>query len=201
MAKRTLTDTYIRNLDPPEKRTEIYDDVVESLAVRITPTGYKSFVYRYRFNDKVRRFTIGKFPDVSLSKARDRGRDLAYEIRKGYDPLEEKRKAKQESKMPVFKELAKEFKHKYLPTLRESTQKEYRRIVDNELVPAFGKYPIDEISRHEIISFLDGKAYNDDSPTMANRIRARMSKMYSFAIDRGLMETNPVSNTSTYKEG
>ncbi|MDZ7691972.1 MAG: tyrosine-type recombinase/integrase [Balneolaceae bacterium] len=201
MANKNLTDPFIRNLKPPKKRTEIYDNLITGLAVRVTPTGHKSFVYRYRIKDKVKRFTMGSFPKMGLSTAREEAKKLWFDISNGIDPLAEKKKQKSKPDPTLFKELAQEFKEKYLPTLREKTQKEYKRIVDNELVPALGDLPIKEVSKHEIISMLDDKAYEDGSPTMANRMRARLSKIYSFAVGRGLAEYNPVSTIPTYQEG
>lgn len=201
MANKNLTDPYIRNLKLPKKRIEIYDSLITGLAVRVTPTGHKSFVYRYRIKDKVKRYTIGSFPKMGLSTARDEAKKLWFDISNGIDPLAEKKKQKDKPEPTLFKELADEFKEKYLPTLREKTQAEYKRIIDNELVPALGDLPIKEVSKHQIISMLDNKAYEDGSPTMANRIRARLSKMYTFAVGRGLAEYNPVSTIPTYQEG
>ena len=90
MANKNLTDPYIRNLKPPKKRTEIYDSLITGLAVRVTPTGHKSFVYRYRMKDKVKSYTIGSFPKIGLSTARDEAKKLWFDISNGSDPLAEK---------------------------------------------------------------------------------------------------------------
>src|SRR5699024_10313613 len=98
MPKMKLTDPFIRNHPAPEKRTEIYDKHTQGLAVRITKTGSKSFVYRYRFNDKVRRFTIGQYPKMSLAEAREEVGELSYKVNNGTDPLEEKKANKSRPK-------------------------------------------------------------------------------------------------------
>ena len=200
MPQKKLTDAYIRNYEIPDKRTEIYDEIVSGLAIRITKTGSKSFVYRYRHKDKVKRYTIGTFPKLSLAQARKEVKRLAYEVSQGIDPLAERRKEKNKPSPINFSKLAHEFKQKHLPTLRESTRSEYERIIDVELKPSIGNFAIKDISKHDILKILDNKAYKDKSPTMANRIRARISKMYSFAISRGLAENNPVTHIPTYKE-
>lgn len=201
MPKKKLTDTFIRNYLAPNKRTEIYDKIVSGLAIRITKTGSKSFVYRYRHKDKVKRFTIGTYPKLGLAQARKEVKRLAYEVSQGIDPLAEKRKKRNKPSPINFSKLAKEFKQKHIPTLREITRDEYKRIIDVELKPALGNVAIKDISKHDILKLLDNKAYKDKSPTMANRIRARLSKMYTFAISRGLADYNPVSQIPTYKEG
>ncbi len=199
--KLKLNDPFIRNHPAPEKRIEIYDTHVSGLAVRITKTSHKSFVYRYRFNNKVKRFTIGSYPNVSLAKARQEAGELAYKVSKGIDPQAEKSKRKHQSDPQTFKELAEEFKTKHLPNLKEKTQTEYCRIIDVELIPKLGKKPIDDITKNQIINLLDNKALKDGSPTMANRIRARLSTIYSFGVKRGLAKHNIVQSTPTYPAG
>jgi len=191
----------ISGLAAPDKRTEIFDGHTKGLGLRITPTGTKTFFYRYRFNGRIRRFTIGRFPGISLSEARKRVLKLKVKVNDGIDPQAEKQKKRQKTEPQTFKELTKEFEEKHLPTLRESTRTEYKRIIDTELIPKLGKYPINEISKNQIISLLDDKAYKDEAPTMANRIRARLSRIYTFGMERGLTDSNPVQTTATYKNG
>jgi len=212
MPKKRLTEQFLRNLKPQEKRVEYYDQHliedgqlkkkgVKGFFVRLTKAGSKYFYYTYWHNGKAIKYKIGSYPDIGVSKARDIARDLSFQADKGLDPQAEKKKRKQAPDPKTFKEITEEFKEKYLPTLKKKTREEYSRIIDVELVPKLGKYPIKDISRKQIINLLDNKAYGKSpAPVMANRIRARLSKIYSFAIDRGLAEANPVSNVSKYKK-
>jgi len=201
VAKKKLNNSYIKSVQPQEKRIEIYDTLVAGLALRVTPTGHKSFVYRYRYKNKIKRFTIGTYPKIGLATARNEAKNLSYEVNNGTDPMAEKKKARYDPGSVTLNELAKEFKGKYLPTLRKGTRYEYARIIDKELIPTLGSFEIKEISRHQVINLLDKKAYDEGYPTMANRIRSRLSKMYSFAIDRGLIDYNPVISTPKYSAG
>lgn len=205
--KLKLNDPFIRNHPAPENRIEIYDTYVSGLAVRITPTGHKSFVYRYRFNDKVKRFTIGSYPKMSLAEAREEVGELAYQVSRGTDPLVEKKKRKHQPESKNFEQLAKKYKQRHVPTLRAGSQKEYNRIINNELLPEFKGMKVSDITKHHIRNKLDDKAYGTNSqkpvPTMANRIRAVLSSMFDFGIKKvGLtIERNPVLDTPTYEEG
>ncbi len=145
MQTKKLTHTYIKNIDPPDRRIEIYDELIDNLAVRVTPTGYKTFIYRY--GAKGKRYTIGKFPNVGLAEARDIAKGLAADIAKGKDPQEEKKTKRKKKDLPTFGELVEEFKKLHLPTLRESTRKEYERIIDNELLPDLKTIPAKEIKK------------------------------------------------------
>lgn len=89
--KEQLNDLYIRNYNDPDKRIEIYDTLTSGLAVRITPRGSKSFVYRYQFKSKVKRYTIGgRYPKVGLARARQLAGELAEKVANGIDPMVKK---------------------------------------------------------------------------------------------------------------
>ena len=195
--KRNLTDTFIRNHRTPEKRLEIYDSKIDGLAIRITPTGKKSFVFRYYYNGQNKRITIGSFPAVNLAKARDEASDLTYDVRHGIDPLAERAKARQS---PVsFSELASDYSKRHLPKLRKRSSDEYQRIIDQELLPNFKNIPASELSRGQIIRVLDSIAVDRKSPTFANRVRATLSSIYSYGVDRAMVEINPVLHIKRIK--
>ncbi|MFH5884094.1 tyrosine-type recombinase/integrase [Halalkalibaculum sp. DA3122] len=201
MPKKKLTHQFIEALNAPEKPTTYYDETEKGLQLRLSKAGTKTFTYRYYFNSKQRRIKIGTFPAKSLKEARKDVTKIKAKVDMGIDPQAERQKRKRETDPETFKEVAQEFKEKYLPTLRETTREEYKRIIDVELVPKLGKYPIKEISKNQIISMLDDKAYGKKpAPVMANRIRARLSKIFSFAVNRGLADVNLVSSIPKYNK-
>lgn len=190
MENKKFTDPYIRHYPAPDKRVEVPDGGKSGLYLRVTPSGHKSFVYRYRFGHEIKRYTIGTFPKISLTKARDEADDLYQKVKKGIDPALEKQIAKQASYS--FKELAVDFKKRHLPNLRPRSRDEYKRIIDIELIPIFKKIAADNLSRSHIIRLLDNIAIDRNSPTLANRVRAVLSSIYSFGVDRAVVEINPV---------
>lgn len=190
MATQTLNDPFIRHYKTPDKRVEVYDDVVSGLALRVTASGHKSFVYRYRFAQNVKRYTIGSYPSVSLVKAREVARHLHRQISDGIDPLQEKKIKKNTPAPKTVAELADAFKKKHLPTLKESTRTDYERRIDNVIIPALGKVPVNSVSRMNVIELLEEIA--EDAPIQSNRIRAILSSMYNFGINRAIADQNPV---------
>src|SRR5690625_7491715 len=77
MATKNLNDLKASDFNVSE-RVEYFDSVVSGLGLRVTPTGYRSFFYRYRFNGKIKRYTIGKFdpPALTVAKARNEAKEL-----------------------------------------------------------------------------------------------------------------------------
>jgi hypothetical protein len=84
-----LTDTGIRSYRPRAKAYSIGDAACPGLCIRITPKGVKSFAYAYRCprTDKTIWVTFGRYPDVSLAKARKLTNDARSAVANGGTPL------------------------------------------------------------------------------------------------------------------
>ncbi|GAA0819278.1 hypothetical protein GCM10009111_23150 [Colwellia asteriadis] len=67
-----------------KKRFDVSDH--SGLGVRVFESGQVSFHYRYRFNKKAKRLTLGKYPDLSLSKAREFVPIIRQLIKENKDP-------------------------------------------------------------------------------------------------------------------
>jgi hypothetical protein len=86
-----LTDVAIRGLVHGDKPIKKSDE--RGLFLLLQPSGGKLWRFKYRFNGKERKLGFGRYPDVSLKKARRR-RDQAREIlAMGQDPGEAKKQA------------------------------------------------------------------------------------------------------------
>ena len=68
--KMPLNDRQIRNAKPAEagKKAKLFDG--GGLYLEVTPAGGKIFRLKYRIDGKEKTLTIGKYPAVSLSEAR-----------------------------------------------------------------------------------------------------------------------------------
>lgn len=200
MAKLELTDAFIRTHPVPDKIIEIADKA-PGLAIRITPKGHKVFVFRYKFAGTSKRFFIGTFGAVDLKKARKEAGGLHLDVKKGIDPQADKVARMNEPKSIRFKELADTFKAVQYPNYRESTKTFYGYIIDNKLVPVFGKREIDKITKPEVVRFLDNIAIINNGRTMANRTRERLHHLFEFAKSRGMTDNNPVTGIKPYDGG
>lgn len=75
-----LTTKQVTGLKPKNKPYYVWDSNGErgtgKLGVQITPKGSKRFTFRYFVDGKAKFIPIGAFPDVSLSDAREKQREL-----------------------------------------------------------------------------------------------------------------------------
>jgi hypothetical protein len=72
-----LTDRAVSSMEPKGKRSLIFDDEVEGLALMIRPSGAKSWVFTWTENSRQRRKTLGRFPTWTTGKARVAARGRA----------------------------------------------------------------------------------------------------------------------------
>ena len=189
MATKKIKFTYqtLKSLVNPDKRTTYFDKKSKGLGLRVTPKGTKTFFYRFKFNGRNRRFTIGRFGDISLSEARKKLGELRSQVNNGTDPQTEKANRKAE-RPKTFAEVVEAYKDEHLPTLREYTQNDYRRRIKVITRSLNTKLLIKDMQRGTLISFLNKKAKT--APGQANYLQTILSGIFQFALDRGIVDNN-----------
>ena len=175
-------DATVRALPTPDKGQVDYFDETKNppgFAVRITPTGTRSFVFTYRHLGRFRRKTLGKFPGLPLAKARELAKAAYKDLQSGTDPGAEKIAARSAGD---FASLADSFLESERKRLRPKTVAEWARIIERELKPRFGRESPVAISAADIESFLEKKA--EIAPIMANRIHETIRRIFSWAASK-----------------
>jgi hypothetical protein len=81
--RQKLTELGLRAIQPKGVVYSIGDAACPGLLVRITASGTKTFAFAYRQGGKVKWLTIGRYPDVSLAKARELATDARKSIAAG----------------------------------------------------------------------------------------------------------------------
>ena len=88
----TLTDRVVQQAKARGARVEIPDAVLPGLYLIVQPTGAKSWAVRYRIGRRTRKLTLaGRYPVLSLAKAREAARTALESISVGKDPAAAKR--------------------------------------------------------------------------------------------------------------
>jgi hypothetical protein len=97
-----LTDTAIRSYQPRAAQYSVGDAACAGLCLRITPKGIKSFAFAYRNKGtgKVQWLTIGRYPDVPLTRAREAAHDARKIAASGGTPLTPKIERAEAQKKP-----------------------------------------------------------------------------------------------------
>jgi hypothetical protein len=106
-----FTDTALKKIKPEGQRVEYVDTSRKGLRLRMTATGTKSFVFRYKFNGRSRLRTLGEYsPTLSLEEANQRLSDAKVHIKNRIDPGEIKQQVKEgERTEPLIPDLIDEY--------------------------------------------------------------------------------------------
>ncbi|HBQ61282.1 MAG TPA: hypothetical protein DD671_17115 [Balneolaceae bacterium] len=188
--KKTLTHNFVRDLPAPEKRIEIYDKVESGMILRATPTGHKSFAFRYWYDGQSKQRKIGTFGEYCHAEARDVAKEYRRTLDEGKDPIAQRQKNRDEKPITLG-EYIERFKNDYVERkLKASTQTTYKSRLNKVISNKLSKIPLKDIDRPDIRSFLKGEA--KDYPTNANRLQAILSKVFNEAIEDGLISKNPL---------
>ena len=195
--KTVLTVNGVENAKPRLGRYEQGDASCPGFFLSIMPSGHKSFVYRYRFGGRPRKLTCGIHPQHTLAQARQRAREAIGEIARGIDPAAVKAAARRSGGAAggdapkTVEELAERFMARHARRkLRKNTVASYQRAFDKEVLPVWKNRDIATIQRKDVNALLDSIV--DDRPVTANRTLAALSSMFSWAVERDILEQSPI---------
>jgi integrase len=192
MAHQQLTDAIVKRLPPPEQGSKIYYDDVPGFGARITSTGARAYVLRYRVRSsgRERSFTIGDCQDWSVGQARKEARRLRQLIDQGGDPLGD---IEAEREAPTMAALIDRFDAEHIdPRTRPGTTRAYRALLSKHVRPHFGKHTKVADVTFADIDRLHRKITASGAPYAANRTMAVLSKMFTLAARWGMRDDNPV---------
>ena len=197
MKKMVFTDIFIRKLKPEAKK--FIRSEGNGFTIRVMPSGVKAFLYIYAFDGKRREMVLGHYDPGyvnsttnigSLAEARQKFEDARRKVASGIDPLAEKELIAEERRLaPTVEDLCDEYiKHWSKP--RKKSWENDERTLNKDVIPAWSKIKAKDISKRDIVLLLEG-VVKRGSPIAANRIRALLHKMFTFAVDRDIIESNP----------
>ena len=91
-----LTKNFIDKLSTPDQGQVFYrDDLLKGFGVRVTESGVRSFILEKRINGKVKRITLGRYPELTVEQARKEAQKLLGKIATGINPVSERKATEQ----------------------------------------------------------------------------------------------------------
>jgi integrase len=196
--KIVLTHRGLEALRPADTAYRIADLRCPGLAVRIAPSGVKTWdvAFRVRRRGIFRRVSLGPFPAVTLEAARDRTAALIRAAKAGRDLLAEERAAQAaaEARLTVEQLVERYLVKQVRGRLRTAHEMELRfaRI----FAPLMGRY-IDEIRRRDLREMLDAVAERG-APREAQQRRQLTRVLFRWALGQDLVETDPSAGLASY---
>lgn len=186
------TDIKAKNAKPLEKEYRLTDGF--GMFLRVTPKGSKYWQMAYRFEGKQKHFSIGVYPAVSLSDARQRRDEARRLLAQGIDPNAKKQaevkelKAKRD-KTRTFAMVAKAWfatKTKWSKDYGDSVWKR----LETYVFPATGDKDVAELDTGDLrvpVKRVEALGYLE----VAMRIQQYITAILRHAVQQKLIRHNP----------
>jgi integrase len=162
---------------------------VAGLMLQITPTGARTWLLRVSVAGRRREIGLGGFPEVTLAQARDRAREAKDKIRRGIDPVEERKAARAALEAArrrgltfadaVDKALAAKLDAFKNPKHRQ----QWENTLQTYAMPELGRLLVDEITAQDVLRVLE-PIWQSKTET-ASRLRGRIEAVLSWATVAG----------------
>ena len=180
-------------------RLTVSDKACPGLSVEIRNPGGASWRVRYTYQKIQHCLTIGKIGELSLDEARQ----IGYTVKRLLSVKEDPGQVLSQPKTHCCPTFAQFIVKNYLPHIRS-----YKRCVsadqtllDNHLIPAFGSYKMNQISRYQVVEFLQSKVSAGYKPGYCNRFLVLLSFCFNLALKWEVpgIKQNPVKGVDLLK--
>ncbi len=203
--------------EPGQQRLELRDLKTRGLELRVGTSGGKSWalLYTRQTDGRVRRVTIGPYPEVGLAEARKRALGFKVLIEGGADPAAG---IQEEKAAPTFKELSDDWLDRHASGNKSpKAVADDRSMLRRHVIPVIGAKRAHDVTKKDILRLLDlvalkpdarlGKKKADDQKSMdvpildetrklshrPNRVYELIRSIYRWAISRDLIHLDPTA--------
>lgn len=188
-----LTDVQIRNWIKAGDPTAKADG--DGLTFTLSAKGTAAWVLRYRFGGKARELTLGRYPDITLAKARELAAESRVHIQQGRDVAREKQKATIErAAAKTLRELAADYMSKAFPHLAANTIKQRRHHIEGVILPKLGSLPAREVMTADVVALVE--AVGKKSVNVAELVFTAVSEIFKHGLARHVVTANPCAGIS-----
>ena len=180
-----LTDLAIKGAKPREKSYKLSDS--GGLYIEISPAGGKWWRYKYRFNGKESRLSLGTYPDVGLKEARELHAIERKKLASGIDPSESRKIQKAISKQNndnSFEFIAREWWGAHMKNKAATHKDKVIRRFELYLFPWIGSKPITDITAPQMLQAVK-RIENLNKLETAHRTLQTSGQVFKYAVQTG----------------
>ena len=181
-----LTDMQIKSLI--RAAVPIAKSDGNGLTLTLSKNGTSAWILRYRHGGRQKELTIGRYPDITLAKARELAAEARANIQQGEDVARTKKlEASELAAAKTFRELANDYLAKAQPVLAASTFKQRKHHVNDVILPKLGSLLVREVTTTDIVYLLEsvGKVH------VASLVLIAISRIFKHGIAKHVALTNP----------
>lgn len=179
---------------PANSREHCYDSLTPNLAVCVTPSGRRIFYWIGRTPAGPSRLMIGRFPDMTLEKARTESKRLTADAAEGKVPRTSRRMAR--SAWTLGKVFA-HFLENYSKPHKKTWERDQRQF--DRTLADWRHYSLESISR-AMVRERHVSLAADHGPCGGNKMLELLNSLYNYAIDElDWIGKNPARKIKRFK--
>ncbi len=186
-----LKDSEVRHAKPQDKLYRLRDG--GGLFCEVLKTGAKVWRYNYRINGKQKTFTIGKYPDTSLSEARTSRDEAKKLVSMGVDPSQQKQINKKALKENTFQKIAEVWLVHQKPQWSAEHYRRTKSYLERDVFPWLGNREAKAIEAPEIIAVIM-KVSDRGAVDAATRVKGFIQQVFDYAVVHGKAPRNPAKD-------
>lgn len=186
-----LTVVQVKTAKPKEKPYKMADE--RGLYLLVNPNGSKLWKLKYRFAGIEKKLSLGAFPTVTLSDARDAREEARKQLTNNIDPGVLKNSIKRSAKAAAensFEAVAREWHAKFTPKWGKSYGERILIRLEKNIFPWIGRRPVREVTAPEILSALTRIEKRGANET-AHRTLQICGQVFRYAVVTGRAERDP----------
>lgn len=184
MAK--LTDMQIRKFI--KDGTPIAKSDGDGLTFTLSKNGTTAWILRYRHGGRPKELTIGRYPDITLSKARELAAVARVKIQQGIDVARTKKlEIREKASAKTLRELANDYLVKAKLVLADSTFKQRKYHINDVILPKLGSLHVKEVTTADVVHLLE----KIDSVHVASLVLIALSRIFKHGIAKHVALSNP----------
>ncbi|MEQ1637652.1 MAG: integrase arm-type DNA-binding domain-containing protein [Methylococcales bacterium] len=203
MAKNLLKDVVIRNIKPADKDQRLSDG--GGLYLLIKTSGAKWWRFDYSFDGKRKTLSLGVYPKISLTDARQKAIKAAAKVANDINPSEERKADKTEKHkksentkrieagLPIlnsFKHIALEWLGSTKHLTAETTHIKKTSRLERLAFPVLGNILINEVKSSDLLTALK-PLINKVQLETAHRLHSEISAIFAYAIVHNFTDYDP----------
>ncbi len=189
-----LNDLQVKSAKPKTKPYKLADQL--GLHLVVYPHGSKLWQMRYRFDGKEKTASLGKYPDVTMSKARDKRDLMRKQLADNIDPVSAQqleKMAKKIAKEQSFEAVANAWFDSWSVARSPRHAAYVKRRLEADVFSVIGKRPITDIKAPELVRMVK-KIEKRGALDIAKRAYQTTGQIFRYAIAHGLAERNPAND-------
>jgi integrase len=181
--KRRLTELSVRKAKPRDSAYLVWDEKQGGLALRVQPTGSRSWVVVYSRHGRPRWLHLGNADAIGLADARMLAAKAMLAVAQGQDPAADK---KAERGAGTFADLAEKYVEQYAKKNNKSWP-QADALVRRFAIPKWGKLQASAVTRGDIKQMMA----RIEAPVVANQTLAAVSAIFSWGVKEEIVAANP----------